>query len=466
MNNTGTSGTGTSGTESRAAGSRAKVTVIALTAVLGLTGLGWSAQTGADAGAGLLVRAEFADASPLLEGNEVKADGVPVGTVEALDAVGGTAVVTLLLDPAALPLHRDTRFTIRPVSLLGERFVELDRGSVAAGTVVPLARTATNTDLDQVLNSLDDPTGAGLAALVSTLGGGLRGNGANTAQTLRALAPALNDSRAFAGVLREQNDVLNRMVDNLRPVLGALAADRGGKLDRLVGSANGLLSVTADRQAELESTLAELPSSLASASNALDRVGGTARATTPDLRSLRPLTEPLVDVSGELRDFADALDPALSSTGPMLKRFDELLTEARPVLDELHRAGPDLRGTAAGARPLISELSHNLDDVYNFLRFWAQTANGHDGLGNYFRGFVVANPQSATGVLAPAVADAVPLPGATERKPGLPKPALPGAGRPTPGLLKPPAAAKDGGVTGLSPDQERGITGLLLGGGK
>jgi len=44
----------------------------------------------------------------------------------------------------------------------------------------------------------------------------------------------------------------------------------------------------------------------------------------------------------------------------------------------------------------LRELSDNLDNVYNFLRFWAQTANGHDGLSNYFRGFVVVNPQSAT----------------------------------------------------------------------
>jgi phospholipid/cholesterol/gamma-HCH transport system substrate-binding protein len=447
-----------------------RLTATVLAAVLGLTGLGWSAQTSTDASAGLLVRAEFADASPLLAGNEVKADGVPVGTVEALDAVGNKAVVTLLLDPAALPVHRDARFTIRPVSLLGERFVELDRGSaeagpLPAGATVPIARTGTNTDLDQVLNSLDDPTGAGLAALVGTLGGGLHGNGANTAQTLRALRPALDDSRGFARVLREQNDVLNRMVDNLRPVLGALAADRGGRLDRLVGSADGLLKVTAERQSDLEATLTELPSSLASASTALDRVGGTARATTPDLRSLRPLTEPLVEVSGELRDFADALDPALSGTGPMLERFDELLAKARPALDELRRAGPDLRGSTAGARPLTAELSRNLDDVYDFLRFWAQTANGHDGLSNYFRGFVVANPQSATGVLPPAVADAVPWPGpagawsgATERKPGLPEL--------KPGLLESPSARKDRGLTGLNPDQERGITGLLLGGAK
>jgi phospholipid/cholesterol/gamma-HCH transport system substrate-binding protein len=448
-----------------------RIRVTALVAVLGATALGWSAQSAATATDGLLVRAEFADASPLLTGNEVKADGVPVGRVEALDAVGGHAVVTMLLQPSALPVHRDARFTIRPASLLGERFVELDRGSVAAGSLapgetVPLARTGTNTDLDQVLNSLDDPTGAGLAALVGTLGGGLRGNGANTAATLRALTPALTDTRAFVDVLRDQNDVLNRMFDNVQPVLGALAADRGAKLDHLVGSANGLLSVTTERQRELESTLTELPGLLNSATAALDQVSGTARATTPDLRSIRPLTERLPEVSGELRDFADALDPALASSRPMLKRADELLDEARPVVAELRKAGPDLRGTTSGVRPLTDKLSHNVNNVLNFLRFWAQTANGHDGLGNYFRGFVVANPQSVTGLLPPAVADAVPLPGATERAGRALPLSAPGAltkNPAAPGLLG--SGGSDGGLTGLNRAQERGFTGLLLGGG-
>jgi len=104
-------------------------------------------------------------------------------------------------------MHEDARFTIRPVSLLGERFVELNQGTPTApplptGATVPLTQTATNTDLDQVAGHLRRPTGAGLAALVTTLGDGVQGNGANTAATLRALSPALTDTDAFVGVLR------------------------------------------------------------------------------------------------------------------------------------------------------------------------------------------------------------------------------------------------------------------------
>src|SRR5688500_11623268 len=72
-----------------------------------------------------LVRARFASAAPLVTGNEIKVDGVVVGTVESLAVKDGVAEVSMELDDRALPLHQDAQLTIRPVSLLGERYVDL-----------------------------------------------------------------------------------------------------------------------------------------------------------------------------------------------------------------------------------------------------------------------------------------------------------------------------------------------------
>jgi phospholipid/cholesterol/gamma-HCH transport system substrate-binding protein len=451
----------------------------AVVAVLGATAAGLVAQSAAgSAGSGLLVTAQFADASPLLVGNDVKIDGVAVGQVAAMDVSGNLAMVTMFLDAAALPVHDDARFTIRPVSLLGERFVDLDRGSPDApvldsGDLVTIERTTTNTDLDQILNTLDDPTGEALAVLVTTLGSGLDGNGANADQTIRALAPALTDTAAFAGVLRDQNSLLNQLVDRLEPVAGALATEDGRRLDQLVSTTETLLAATAAQSADLEATLAELPATLAAARTTLDRVAGTAGQTTPTLRELRPLTDELRVVSDELYAFADALDPALASTDPVLERGRALLAETGPVVASLRAAGPDLRATASSARPLVDELTGNLDNVYDFIRFWAMTANGRDALSSYFRGFVVVNPQSLTGLLPEGLQD-VPLPGAVEgAMPGGPLGGgLPGVPAPagTGGLLAPvapgddPGADDDGGATGLDEEQERGMVDFLLGG--
>lgn len=462
---------------------------IAAVAVLGATGAGVAAAQASDAwGGGLVMVAEFADASPLLVGNEVKSGGAPIGEVLALDTDHGVAQVTLRIDNAGLPVHEGAHATIRPVSLLGERFVDLDRGVPSApaiedGAVLPVSQTVTNTDLDQVLNSVDDPTGESLAMLVTTLGQGVQGNGANTNETLRALTPALTDTQGFASVLQDQNALLNGLVDKVTPVAESLATDRGKSLDGLVGSADQLLKATADRQQQLEGTIGELPGALASARTTLDHVTGTANATTPTLGSLRPTTDNLVAISDELQHFSDSLDPALASAQPVLDRGRELLDSARPVVGDLRKAGPDLRATTAGARPVVEQLSGNLDNVFNFIRFWAMTTNGHDGLSNYFRTVSVVNPDTATGSLPPGVAP--PLPDTAPLTDPLAGPAdgvgkaltpPPGAGG---GLLAPPSnepgaqnpsgngsAPNDGSATGLDQEQESGMLGGLLGGGR
>jgi len=276
------------------------------------------------------VVAEFASAAPLVDGNEVKLDGVVVGKVVGMRTHGDHADVMLQLDPAAQPLHRDARFTIRPVSLLGERYVDMERGSPDAplldpGEPVPMSRTGSNVGLDQILNVLDRPTGEGLAFLITTLGEGLRGNGENADAAIRALAPALRDTQRFTGVLEDQNALLNVLVDRVQPVTTALAADDGGALDRLVGAADRLLAATSAQQRSLDATLTKLPGALHAARTTLARLAGTARQTTPTLRAMRPVTEQLSTISGELMRFSDALDPALATSKPVLRRAERLL---------------------------------------------------------------------------------------------------------------------------------------------
>ncbi|OJG06090.1 mce related protein [Pseudonocardia autotrophica] len=458
---------------------RTRVICTAVVAVLGATGAGVAAQQSETTrNDGLVMIAEFADASPLLVGNEVKVQGAPVGEVAAMDAENGVARVTLRIDSAGLPVHQDARATIRPVSLLGERFVDLDRGSASApvlpqGGAIPVSQTVTNTDLDQILNSIDDPTGESLAMLVTTLGDGLQGNGANADASIRALTPALTDTDAFASVLRDQNDLLNGLVDKVTPVAEALAADDGKKLDAVVASADQVLKATADKQQQLDATIAELPAAFTSARTTLDHVTGTADATTPTLSGLRPTTDQLVAISHELEQFSDSLDPALATARPVLDRGRELLDAARPVVADLRRAGPDLRATAAGARPLVEDLSANLDNVYNFIRFWAMTTNGSDGLSHYFRSITVVNPDSVTGMLPEGLVPQLPDP--TQLAAPLQGPAdavgeaaapLQNAPLPDTGLLAPPSAEPDAGATGLDREQESGMVDYLLGGGR
>lgn len=452
--------------------SMARALAVAVVAAIGATGAMSGLAAENPASRGIVVVAEFPSAGPLLTGNEVKVDGVVIGSVQDAVVDGDHANVLLELDPAAMPLYQDATATIRPISLLGERYVDLERGTpgtaqMSDGGTIPRERTATNVDLDEILNTIDEPTGESLAFLVTTLGDGLRDNGGNVDAALKALAPALRDTEGLTSVLEDQNVLLGSLVDQVEPVAGALATDNGQSLDRLVASADRLLAASSRQQEQLDQTLAELPGALRSARTTLGELAGTARETTPTLRSLRPVTEDLTEISNELMTFADSLDPALAQAQPVLEEARSLLEQAQPVAADLRAGSPDLRAASASARPVVEDLTANLDNVLNFVRYWALTTNGHDGVSHYFRAHIIVNQDSATNFL-PAEVPVPPLFGTPSpiggAQPGSDVPGTP-TSPPAGGSLLQAPGPDDDGATGLDREQESGMLGSLLGGG-
>ncbi|WP_156365262.1 MlaD family protein [Sciscionella sediminilitoris] len=471
-------------------------TVLLVVAVL-LAASGWTVVgTTADQQGGVL-RAQFTDASPLLEGSDVKVHGVKVGSISAIRlAKPHEAVVSMKLDSSAYPIHTDAHATIRAVSLLGERYLDLDRGSDAApalrpGEVLPTKQTAQSTDLDQVLDTVDQPTGDALSALIGTLGEGLDGNGQNARKAIAALEPAMRDTGKFSRILHDQNGVLNDLVDKLGPVTKALADDHGKSLDGLMSSANQVTAVTAARQRELNDTLEQLPATLTDASRTLSTLTSTARQTTPSLRALRPATDNLDRISAELQGFTASANPALGSAEPVLDHAKQLLEQARPVADQLRAASPNLRGVVSNARPVVTDLSDNFGNVLNFLRYWALTTNGYDGISHYFRAHLSFDANITLGSVLPELLGkkATGIPSLNQPPPGAAGGAQPQRPAPGPiaqeqphglggvlssllgkqgsqpsGLLA-PQKKPDGSATGLSAQQESNAMQFLIGGG-
>lgn len=424
--------------------------------------------------------ATFRDASPLLVGNDVRAHGVKVGTIRSISLEKGKARIEVDLERSALPVHEDARLTIRPVSLLGERFLDLDSGSESAplmedGGRVPESRTGSSVGLDQVLDTLDAPTSASLGLLVQALGVGMDKNGQNVQDAIAALEPALTDSGELTRVLRDQNKTLGALVANVEPVATGLASEEGADLDRLVGASNDLLRSTAADDRAFRAMLAELPGTLRQAQKTLGTLHGTATALTPTLRDLRPTTSQLRGLSKDLNAFGDAADPAFRSAVPVLAEAERLLKAARPVAASLRRGTPALRTIAAKGDPVTAGVTRHFTPVMEFFKRWALTTNGRDGLSHYFRAGLVLSPRDSTGLPAGTV-------------PGTSTPAPPVRGNPPSGLggvtqglgsvlqglegllggandgLLNRESDAGGGVTGLSDLQESAALGFLLGG--
>src|SRR3954464_5821294 len=86
------------------------------------------AGTGANGGAGgdYKVRAIFDNAVSIIQGEDVKIAGVKVGKVDSLDVTPQkkAAVVLRITKPGFNDFRQDATCTIRPQSLIGEKFVE------------------------------------------------------------------------------------------------------------------------------------------------------------------------------------------------------------------------------------------------------------------------------------------------------------------------------------------------------
>ena len=414
--------------------------------------------------------AMFSDASPLLVGNEVRTHGVKVGKIKSIELDNGHARTVLELDPAALPIHEDARLTIRPVSLLGERFVDLNQGSAAApllsdGGLLEATQTGSSVGLDQVVDTLNAPTSASLGLMLNALGVGLDGNGQDVQDAIKALAPTLRDTTALTTVLRDQNKTLGQLVDSMEPVARGLAAEEGKSLDTLVDASHDALAATAADDIAFRSMVDQLPGTLQQARATLGRLDGAAQEVTPTLAGLRPTTSDLTELSHELDAFGDAAVPALRSATPLLARAEKLLEAARPVAASLRRGSPALRATSQNLDPVTRDLGGNFTAVMEFFKGWALTTNGSDGLSHYFRAGLVLSPRDSLGLPVLSGNGNKSAGGGTGGLLNLPGVGDVGGliGGLTSGLL-PRKTDSTGGVTGLTGSQESSALSFLLGG--
>lgn len=452
--------------------------------------VGWFVGLNHLTGSRTTLSAIFVDASPLEAGNEVRLDGLKVGTISSITLLHGKARVEISLDRSVLPLHADATARVEPVSLLGERFIALNRGTPPAPImgdplVIPVTQTGSAVDLDQVLNTLDDPTSTALAAMVTTLGEGVAGQGGTAARAFQQLAPTFQQADQLSTLLDQQNAVLEDLV--VQAQKNATAAAR--PMDSLVAAGQQTLGAVAANRQAMNDALVELPLTLNSAQRTLGQLAGTADNTTAVLLGTRPLTDHLVQVSEELTEFADAAKPALSSLPDVLRRVDHMLDEARPVVRALRPAAHNLNSIGASANTLSAQLfthapgvASQLENLLTGAAEWSMATSGYDGLSHYFRAVVAVNPSSLAtaglGLLPPITPRNALNPlqsdpnGPSERssRPLPPVPAMPNmVGPDEPGhpssTERGDMGARRDNASGLSPQQESDMFGQLLGGG-
>ncbi|NKZ07573.1 MCE family protein [Actinomadura latina] len=199
--------------------------------------------------------ATFDDVTGLLEGDDVKVAGTPVGQVDDIEVVRGKAVVKMAVDKD-VRLPSDSTAAIRWRNVMGQRVVYLEPGTsqtkLGNGDRVPHTRSVV--DLGEVVNALGpltrnlDPDQ--LNKILTAFSLALDGNEQNISMLTDNLDALL---QTFAA----RKKTIVGMIDDYETVTGAIAT-RDKQIAASVDNLESLTKVFANNRRLLENAIVEI----------------------------------------------------------------------------------------------------------------------------------------------------------------------------------------------------------------
>ena len=243
--------------------SRANLPVFLVYVVIGLLATAFlGAQMGGEfAFGGYRVAAIFKTGADLVPGDDVTMAGLRIGRIERLTPAADAVKVDLLLHGDFTPLFRDARAVIRQKNLLGETYVELNRGTSSGGTIadggtIDEDHTLTPVEVDQVLNALDPQVRDQLDIVINTLGQATAGRGADMNASAGDLSSIAIDLQTLAHTLASNSEHLDALIADLRKVMETLAAWHAD-FRAMIADWDHVMATLAARERNLQGTIVE-----------------------------------------------------------------------------------------------------------------------------------------------------------------------------------------------------------------
>ncbi|MBA2764080.1 MAG: MCE family protein [Thermoleophilaceae bacterium] len=343
-----------------------------------------------------VVKAELEDASGLVENSNVKIGGIPAGIVTDLTLTEeDTALLTMVLGEGSGVIGEGATAAARPVNLLGEKYVDLDVGDldepVDSGTLIPLARTSTPVELDDVLNTFQPDVRSRLRLLINEAGVAMTGRGADFNGLLEELPPAIDELGTLVADVRTETDTMKRLIEESDRVLSPIARERDN-LGELVESAGDALDVTAEKRVELADTFEQAPTALTQLRSTLTELDATSDSLRPAAADLRMAAGPLENTLEQLPAFADAAENVLETASDVSPALERLGARATPTVRRLEPTAVRLDNFTRDSDPVIRELSGGGGQVgegafaslMGVMHNWSLAIQNSDGVGHLF----------------------------------------------------------------------------------
>ncbi len=311
------------------------------------------------------LHAEFQTAQAVVpgQGQTIDIAGVKVGDVQSVTLKNGVADVTFGIDPKYLPVYKNATILLRPRTGLQDMFFDMNPGSKSAGEVpdggtIPVANTAPDVNLDEILAGLDSDTRAYLRILIDAGGQGLNGQSKNLGHLLGGVGPINRDLKRLNTLVAQRRQNLAELIHNLS-VLTQDVGHHAGDVTTLVRASNSALGAIAGQDPDVRRAVAELPGVLQKTHAALTAATPFARELGVTFNSLRPFAHDLPTLNSSLTDLAHKATPAIRD------QIRPLVRAARPDIPPLSSAAK----LYSGAAPALTRLGKGLNQVVNMAAY-------------------------------------------------------------------------------------------------
>jgi phospholipid/cholesterol/gamma-HCH transport system substrate-binding protein len=369
------------------------------------------------------------------QGQTVRVAGVRVGDISAVDYQDGHAVVTMAIDRKFLPIYKNATILLRPKTGLKDMFLELDPGTdtdgpnansdeFQNGDTIPVANTAPDTNVDQVLSALDSDTRSYLRLLLVQAGEGLNGRGKDLGKLLGSLGPINRGLARVNTEVAKRKANLATLIHNMNLLWGRVGEDGQG-IAQLTSASNQALGAIASQAPDVQRTVALLGPTLSTTRDALTKTDQLATVLGPAVNSLRPFARKLKPVNDSLGNLAKTTyEPIKNDIRPFVRNARAPVRDLRPAAENLVQATPRLTDVWEKLNKLFNMAAYNpngaesastpgRDEGYLYWLGWLghvgnSTFNSQDAHGVYRHVFLLvtcntAHSILATSPLAPAV---------------------------------------------------------------
>ncbi|TCO46501.1 MCE family protein [Actinocrispum wychmicini] len=254
-------------------------------------------------GGGTTYTADFTEAAGLLSGTEVRAAGVKIGTVRAVDLDGDHVRVRFRVRDAWV--GDQSTVSIRIKTLLGSKYLAVDPLGAKdqdPGATIPITRTSSPYDINQVFDQLANTVSQIDTTKLADALGTLADTFADSPKNVRS---ALEGLSALSKTISSRDQELAHLLSNTQQISRTFA-DRNDQVQQLLDDGGRLLAEIRQRRDAIASLL----------KGTRDLAAQLTGLVSDNSEQLRPALEQLDKVNTILQNNQDNLNRSLAMAGP------------------------------------------------------------------------------------------------------------------------------------------------------